>query len=218
MDPATDLGMQRYYARRASEYERIYDKPERQADLAAIKAWLAPCFADRHVLEIACGTGWWTPHAAAQSQTWLATDVNEEVLAIARDKPLPHDRIEFRVADAYALDVPRSFDGLFAAFWWSHVPREQAADWLWSLRAHLVRGARVVLVDNRWVEGSSTPISRRDDAGNTYQSRRLDDGSTHEVLKNFPTSGEMLSLLGNRVQAFQWTEWPHFWACSYEIA
>ncbi|HEY6168738.1 MAG TPA: class I SAM-dependent methyltransferase, partial [Verrucomicrobiae bacterium] len=49
-----------YYARRAGEYERIYAKPERQADLAALRARLAEAFRGRRVLEIACGTGYWT--------------------------------------------------------------------------------------------------------------------------------------------------------------
>ena len=36
--------MQAYYAARAAEYDRIYQKPERQADLRAIEAWLSPFF------------------------------------------------------------------------------------------------------------------------------------------------------------------------------
>ena len=34
-----------YYARRAAEYERIYAKPERQADLAALRSRIAGLFA-----------------------------------------------------------------------------------------------------------------------------------------------------------------------------
>ena len=44
MHSAAELDMQRYYAQRVHEYERIYAKPERQADLAAIKAWLPAQF------------------------------------------------------------------------------------------------------------------------------------------------------------------------------
>jgi SAM-dependent methyltransferase len=218
MEQTPELGMQRYYAQRAQEYERIYAKPERQADLAAIKAWLPAQFEHRRVLEIACGTGYWTPHAAARSQAWLATDVNEEVLALARTKSVPHERVRFEVADAYALGPGREFDGAFAGFWWSHVPLQRAGDWLAGLHRCLVPGARVVLLDNRYVEGSSTPISRRDEHGNTYQLRRLDDGSTHEVLKNFPEHAWLRFFLGARISGFEWTEWDHFWACSYRVA
>ncbi len=217
MPSASELDMQRYYAQRAREYERIYDKPERQADLAAIKAWLPGHFEGQRVLEIACGTGYWTPHAAALSTSWLATDVNEEVLAIARSKPLPHERVQFQQGDAYALTFGREFDAAFAGFWWSHVPLQRAGDWLADLHRCLTPGGRVVLLDNRYVEGSSTPISRRDDHGNTYQLRRLDDGSTHEVLKNFPQAGAFQFFLGARIFAFEWAEWDHFWACTYRV-
>lgn len=50
-----------YYARRAVEYEAIYAQPERQADLRTLEAALPACFSGRSVLEVACGTGWWTP-------------------------------------------------------------------------------------------------------------------------------------------------------------
>lgn len=52
-----------------------------------------------------------------------------------------------------------------------------------------------MLLDNRYVEGSSSPIIRRDAGGNTYQQRRLRGGSEHELLKNFPTPGEVQAAL-----------------------
>lgn len=218
MSHATADSMQRYYAQRANEYERVYAKPERQADIAAIKAWLPAQFEGRGVLEVACGTGYWTPHAAAHCVSWTATDVNEEVLALARIKPLPHERVEFKIADAYALCLPRQFDAAFAGFWWSHVPLQRAAAWLDGLHACLQPGARVVLIDNRHVEGSSQPITRRDELGNTYQTRRLDDGSVHEVLKNYTDADALRRLLGERATSFEWTEWPHFWGATYTSA
>ncbi len=49
-----------YYAKRASEYERIYQKPERQEDLRQLQATVAGSFVGLDLLEIACGTGYWT--------------------------------------------------------------------------------------------------------------------------------------------------------------
>ncbi|MBC7956448.1 MAG: class I SAM-dependent methyltransferase [Cytophagales bacterium] len=209
--------MQRYYALRAREYERIYAKPERQADIAAVKAWLPPLFDGRKVIEVACGTGYWTPFAAARCALWLATDVNDEVLTLARAKPLPHARVQFTKADAYALGLGPEFDAAFAGFWWSHVPIERSAEWLDGLHACLQPGARVVLLDNRYVEGGSSPITRRDAVGNSYQTRRLDDGSTFEVLKNFPGAENMKRLLAHRARDFTWAEWPYYWACTYTV-
>src|SRR5690349_22677599 len=83
-----DAGLREYYARRAAEYEKIYSKPERQANLARMTDDVAEAFRGRSVLEVACGTGWWTPHIARHAQRVDAYDINDETLAIARTKPV----------------------------------------------------------------------------------------------------------------------------------
>jgi demethylmenaquinone methyltransferase/2-methoxy-6-polyprenyl-1,4-benzoquinol methylase len=208
-----------YYKRRAETYERIYAKPERQADLRALEAWLPSVFDGRDVLEVACGTGWWTPHAARLARGWLATDLNPETMQIARTKPMPA-AVRFATVDAFTFDglEGRRFDAAFAGFWGSHVALDRLPGWLAQLHARLEPGARVVFLDNRYVEGSSTPIARRDDAGNTYQTRTLDDGSVHEVLKNFPTREQAFSMLGPRAVNRSWFEHEHYWALDYELA
>jgi demethylmenaquinone methyltransferase/2-methoxy-6-polyprenyl-1,4-benzoquinol methylase len=215
-----------YYARRAAEYEHVYAKPERQADLAWLAAALPSEFAGRNGLELACGTGWWTPHAARDARRWLATDINAEPLAIARAKPMPAC-VRWAQADAYALHgldevapgavVDAAFDAAFAGFWWSHVPLQQLPAWLAALHARLQPGARVVFIDNRYVAGSSTPLHRYDAAGNSYQQRQLADGSTHEVLKNFPSPAQAQALLGPQVQALRWVETDHYWLLAYDL-
>lgn len=209
-----------YYKRRASYYERVYHKPERQADLRAMEAWIRQPFADRHVLEVACGTGWWTPHAAADCASWLATDLNPETLALAQAKPLPPGKVRFQTVDAYSFEQlgDQGFDAAFAGCWWSHVPLQRLAGWLQTLHERLEPGARVVFLDNSFVQISSTPISRRDEAGNTYQNRTLDDGSEHEVLKNFPSVASASAMLGPRARQVQWLDHVHYWVLSYELA
>jgi demethylmenaquinone methyltransferase/2-methoxy-6-polyprenyl-1,4-benzoquinol methylase len=208
-----------YYARRAAVYERVYFKPERQADLRAMEASLAEPFAGRHGLEIACGTGWWTPHAARRAASWLATDLNPETMDLARSKALP-DCVQFATVDAYSLSGldGRAFDAAFAGCWWSHVPLQRLPGWLDTLHARLVPGARVVMLDNRYVPTSSTPISRQDEAGNTFQLRTLDDGSVHEVLKNFPAAGQAFAMLGPRACEPEWTPYEHYWVLSYTLS
>ena len=219
MRPAIEERMREYYAQRAQIYERVYHKPERQSDLRAMEAALAAPFAGRRVLEVACGTGWWTPHGARAAAGWLATDVNPETLAIARIKPMPAC-VRFATVDAYTLAgiEGQPFDGAFAGFWWSHVPLARLPGWLALLHSRLQPGARVVMLDNRFVEGSSTPISRRDADANTYQQRALDDGSVHEVLKNFPDRASAVATLGEHVRDVQWREHTHYWVLSYALA
>jgi SAM-dependent methyltransferase len=216
---ATIAGMAAYYVQRAAYYERVYHKPERQHDLRAMEAWIAEPFAGRRVLELACGPGWWTPHAAARASDWLATDLNPETMAVARAKPLPAC-VRFATCDAYTLagiDAGETFDAAFAGCWWSHVPLARLPRWLETLHARLEPGARVVFLDNGFVQTSSTPISRRDADGNTYQQRRLDDGSTHEVLKNFPSFEQARAMLGPRARDARWIEHTHYWILSYTL-
>jgi len=214
---ASVAAMADYYARRAAEYERVYHKPERQADLRAMEAWLTALMKGRHVLELACGTGWWTLHGAREACRWLATDLNAQTLQIARAKPMPQ-AVTFAEADAYALEgVPvEPYDAAFTGCWWSHVPLTRLAHWLQQLHCRLQPGALVVMLDNAYVAGSSTPISRRDAEGNTYQQRRLDDGSTHEVLKNFPRFEDVAHLLPTALE-LRWHDFHHYWAVTYRL-
>lgn len=217
--PATEASMARYYAQRAEIYERVYHKPERQRDLRAMEAWLPAQFNGRRVLEIACGTGWWTPHGARHAASWLATDLNPETMAIARAKAMPAS-VRFATADAYTLqgfDSER-FDAAFSGFWWSHVPLARLRPWLAMLHARLEPGAVIVMLDNLYSDDSSTPISRRDGDGNTYQLRPLDDGSVHEVLKNFPSCDDVLAAIAPCARDVEWIEHDHYWTLRYALA
>ncbi len=211
--------MRSYYAQRAAYYERVYFKPERQPNLRAMEAWLPQQFAGRRVLEIAAGTGWWTPHGARDALSWLATDLNPETMAVARSKALPAC-VQFAEVDAYSFEQVQgqTFTGAFAGCWWSHVPLARLPGWLESLHARLEPGARVVMLDNSYVQTSSTPLSRCDAEGNTYQNRTLDDGSVHEVLKNFPTREEAFAAVGPRARNPEWIDFEHYWVLSYVLA
>jgi SAM-dependent methyltransferase len=73
------------------------------------------------MLELACGTGHWTPMLAARARSVTALDAAPEVLALARRRVrgLP---VEFIEADLFAWQPPRRFDTVFFAFWLTHVP------------------------------------------------------------------------------------------------
>lgn len=208
-----------YYSRRAPEYESVYRKPERQPDLRALEAQVLGDLTGHDVLEVACGTGWWTERIARVALSIVATDASDEVLAVARTKTYPPDRVRFQKADAFAPEsVAGTFTAAFAGFWWSHLPRQRAPAFLGALDRRLGGGARVVLIDNRYVEANSTPIARVDAAGNTYQRRRLADGSEHEVLKNFPTVAQLRAAVTGIADDVEVTELTYYWRLSYRTA
>lgn len=207
--------MHEYYTARASEYDRFYLKPERQADLRQIEQWLPTVFAGKSVLEVACGTGYWTQFIAHMAAAVVAVDAAPETLRIAASRVNPH-KVRLVVGDAYDLPpLPETADAGFAGFWWSHIPRSRATAFLHGFHAMLKPGSTVVLLDNRYVEGSSTHLCESDAEGNTYQLRRLSDGSTHRVLKNFPERAELLAAIEELAIDAAYLEWQHYWALRY---
>jgi len=204
--------MERYYSRRAAEYERIYEKPERQAELDWLRRRVPEVFAGRDVLEIACGTGYWTQFIARAARKVHACDINEAVLEIAREKPIPRGRAEFFRADAATLEgVPAGCDAAFAGFWWSHVRKSELRAFVSRLDAKLKRGSVIAFLDNRFVEGSSTPISRRDAEGNSYQVRKLANGEDYEVVKNFPTEDELREAVADVADEAHLESLRYYW-------
>jgi SAM-dependent methyltransferase len=200
-----------YYAQRASYYEEIYDKPERQAELAWLSDKVRDTLRDHDVLEIACGTGYWTARFAAEAASVLATDINPEVIAVARAKNLPADKVKFALANAFDLTVQGTYSACFAGFLWSHIKRQEQEGFLAQLRRKLGKDTLLVLLDNAYVEDSNTPIARTDLEGNTYQIRRLANGDRYEVLKNFPTDSALRKKLAGTVKEIRIVRLEHYW-------
>ena len=219
MNSAPAATLPAYYAARAAEYERIYDKPERQQDLARLRTLIPSLLAGRDVLEIACGTGYWTAVIAPGARSVVGIDINPETLEIAEAKSYPPGRVTFEASDVRdALVKHRGRDAAFAGFWWSHIPRTERRAFVESLSAALAPGAIVVALDNLYVEGSSTPISHADAEGNTFQKRRLDDGSEHLVLKNFPTESELGAELAGIASRVEYTALDYYWLLEFQTS
>ena len=215
---STTPHLEQYYSRRASEYEQIYEKPERQHELEWLRRRIPELLRGRTVLEVACGTGYWTQFIARTAAKVHACDINEAVLEIAREKPIPRQRVNFFKADAIALDgVPAGCDAAFAGFWWSHVKKSDLARFVRNLAAHVEPGALVAILDNQYAEGSSTAISRRDGEGNTYQKRKLASGDEYEVLKNFPTADELREAVAPVAREAHLETLAYYWLLVFQL-
>lgn len=205
--------LQEYYRQRAEEYEQVYQKPERQNDLKNLRKWLPHQLLGLDLLEIACGTGYWTNILAPSTQRITAIDVNEEVLSIARNKTGMGGNVSFLQQDLWQLkDSLDTFGGLFGGFIWSHIPREELTRFAMLCAGRIISGGKMVFVDNRFIPGNSTPIYREDDAGNTYQLRTLQSGKTFEVLKNYPQQEEFQVVLADFCSQITWRKFDYYWA------
>lgn len=209
-------GTEEYYAQRAAEYDQVYEKPERQEDLAALERLVVQALAGRRVLDIAAGTGYWTERFAGATRSTMACDVNEETLLVARSRRTWPDRVSFARCDAFALDdVAGSFDAAFVGFFWSHVDVEELDAFIDGLIRRLEPGATVVIVDNDHVPGSNHPITSTDESGNTYQRRRLADGRQWVVRKNFPPAEEVVARLARHGASATVTSMTYSWAATF---
>jgi ubiquinone/menaquinone biosynthesis C-methylase UbiE len=218
-DPrSTPPRMEQYYAKRAAVYEQVYDKPERQHELEWLRQRIPEVFRGRTVLEVACGTGYWTQFIARSAAHVHACDINDAVLEIAREKPIPKGRVTFFKADAVTLEgAPSGCDAAFAGFWWSHVKKSGIAKFVANLASRLEPGAVVAILDNRYAEGSSTAISRRDAEGNTYQMRPLPNGEEYEVLKNFPTPEDLADAVRPYAREAHLEAVTYYWLLVFTI-
>jgi len=204
--------LQQYYQQRAKEYEAIYDKPERQDDLEVLYISLQELVSNANVLEIACGTGYWTKTMAKTCHSIQAIDYSTSVLEIAQAKEYGNTQVNFQQEDFWKLQAPKiKKDVVFGGFIWSHIPNEKLIDFLQLLRQQIKEGGKLLFIDNQYVAGSSTPISRTDKHGNTYQTRRLANGKEFEVLKNFPNSREVYELIRKMKLVVEWIDYKYFW-------
>ena len=199
-----------YYEKRLPDYESIYHKPERQHDLGWLEQQLCDLTRGKDVVELACGSGYWSRRIAEVSRSLFATD-GSELLARAALASCMAGRVSCGVIDAFNTPSLKSYDVILSGFFYSHILRQQLPDFLRGIAASARSGARIVLFDNRFVTGSSTPLSRTDEAGNTFQARALRDGSQHEVLKNFPDETALKMALQTVCYDIEVCQSQYFW-------
>jgi demethylmenaquinone methyltransferase/2-methoxy-6-polyprenyl-1,4-benzoquinol methylase len=179
-----------YYRRRAGEYDATA-----YGDLAAARARIARLVAELQpagrMLEIACGTGLWTEALAVRADSLTALDVAPEALAIARGR-VSSGHVTFEVADIFAWQTDARFDVIFFSAWLSHVPTDRFDEFWQLLRGLLVNGGRVLFIDEHVDEQAKE--SYLQDGGEIVE-RRLQDGTTYRIVKNFVDPDELTSRL-----------------------
>jgi SAM-dependent methyltransferase len=181
----------RYYAERAPEYEDWWYRRGRyelepdalarwQADVAEAESALEAFAPGGAVLELAAGTGIWTRRLVRLADRAVAVDANAETLA------LNTSAAELVRADVFAWQPAERFDLVFFSFWLSHVPEERF-DEFWSLvRAALVTGGRVFLVDSGAGDTAHTGTGQADGE----ETRSLSDGRKFRIVKRRWAPGE----------------------------
>ena len=168
-----------YYRAGAAEYDRPYAEYEDLQRLLAVVDDL-PIAGD--VLELACGTGQWTPLLAARADSVTAVDAATEVLALARARTASPS-VQFLEADLFEWQPPRRYDTMFFAFWLSHVPPTRLPEFWNTVAGALVPGGKAIFIDDGPAAAAYEEVLANQPAPAAL--RRLDDGSQYRIVKVF---------------------------------
>jgi ubiquinone/menaquinone biosynthesis C-methylase UbiE len=200
---AIDAEMLAYYEARAPEYDDWYLRRGRyergpvhdaawNAELDMAGRWLDALPIEGDIVELAAGTGWWSPLLAVKGELSMY-DGNPGPLERARERLVAHRlRAHLHVRDAWA-EPDRQVDALFTGFWLSHVPRDRLDPFLALVRRWLKPGGLFALIDSLPDEQSSaadhpTPTDDR-------SLRRLADGREFTIVKVYYTPAELEGAL-----------------------
>jgi len=196
--------MEDYYRRRAEEYEEIYYRSElvTQEEIKKIADTLKEKLKGRGVLEIACGTGYWTQVLSDTAQSIVATDIAQEMLEIAKRKQY-RCPVSFLREDAYNLSFKDgSFDGGLANFWFSHIPKSRIDSFLKGFHRVLQSESMILMADNVYVPGLGGKLVTKEDDENTYKLRTLKDRSECLILKNYFSVDELIEIFSKYAKEF----------------
>jgi demethylmenaquinone methyltransferase/2-methoxy-6-polyprenyl-1,4-benzoquinol methylase len=184
-----------YYRARAAEYDEWflrlgrYDHgPEHRkawlGEVAGVEAALEHSLPRGDILEIACGTGWWTSRLVDQHRRVTAVDASPEAISINRSR-VASGRVEYVVADVFEWAPPSAaFDGIFFGFWLSHVPRSKFDAFWDTVKTALKPDGLVFFVDSLMEQtASARDQSPVDHSGVAL--RTLNDGRQFRVVKKF---------------------------------
>ncbi len=156
--PIAEAALVPYYEARAGEYDDWYLRRGRyergaihdaawNAELDMAGRWLDALPIRGEIVELAAGTGWWSPLLASKGELSLY-DANAATLDRARDRLVAHGlRAHIHVRDAWA-EPDRAVDAVFAGFWLSHIPRARLGSFLGLVHRWLKPGGRFAFIDS----------------------------------------------------------------------
>jgi demethylmenaquinone methyltransferase/2-methoxy-6-polyprenyl-1,4-benzoquinol methylase len=191
-----------YYRARAQEYDRSISGAVLVFEPAIHMLLQLGTF--KQVLELACGTGFWTKHLLQISEHVTAADAAPEMLQIAREHA-GDERITYQQLDLFQWQPAKTFDLVFFANWLSHVPPEALDDFLNKVRASLKAGGYIALVDQHAPSEADSAIAQE----NIYAVRPLEDGREFTIVKAFYDLNELkekLTKLGFTVTSQKFSE------------
>lgn len=191
---------------------------ERKAELGAIEEAMRQALKGRRVLEVACGTGYWTKIAAEVASHVVALDISPKTLAVAQSRALPPESVEFCLHDAYELaSVQGTYNAGLANFWLSHVPRGKVEGFLEGFHRRLGNGSTVFMADSLYVPKSGGTLLVKRGSKDTFKLRRMPDGSMADIIENYYDESSLAPLLEPYAEDLEISVGEWFWWLRYNV-
>jgi SAM-dependent methyltransferase len=206
--------IEEYYRARAPEYEQIYyrDDPLRRAEIDAEAVRLAELAAGRTVLELACGTGYWTQIMSRTAKNIFASDIAAETLIEARKKEY-FCPVEFKTADMFTDTFAEgAFDLVALGFWFSHQPRQEYERLFQILSRPLRSDGLIWMIDNNPPAEGPMVDPHLDEYGNNYKQRSLSDGRSFLIVKNYFGQAELTDIFSRRLRVRSLIHNRYYWS------
>ena len=176
--------MKQYYDRLAYEYEQnAASREEPSEDLPALLHEIS-ILPPARVLDVACGTGFFTQHLGSEV---TGLDQSEAMLEVARGR-IPW--VEFVCGDAFRMPFAEdSFERVFASFFYGLLPLEDRGRFLEEARRV---GVELILLE-------PTPEWMPSGRAEGWEERRLSDGSRYEIYRRYFTADKFSEELDGRI-------------------
>lgn len=204
-----------YYRARAAEYEQIYYRkvPERRQEIEDEVKRVEKLVTRKTVLDLACGTGYWTQVISRTAKQVTAIDISGEMLAEAKRKAYVAP-VEFIEGDMFAYAFPkRAFEVITVGFWFSHQPKQKYEPFFKLLLTLLKKDGLIWMIDNNPpAEGANFESAGSDQHGNNYKRRFLESGAQFVILKNYFSRQDLYDIFRPRFDLKEIEFKTYYWS------
>ncbi len=202
MNDTLNEEMMSYYDTRAPEYNEIYigkgpasiPNPALYKNETQITAKMVSTFGTGHLIDIACGTGYWLPYYARNCSKITLIDQSERMLSECRkriDELKLGERCDLVHGDFFKASFENTlFDSALVGFLLSHLSSEEEETFFEKLRRILKSDSKLMVIDSTW---SRRRQQYRQKEG--VQERVLNDGRTFSICKRYFSKSDIKETL-----------------------
>ena len=203
MDEQLVQEMLLYYDERAEEYDDVYrgEGPaiRRYADKyqqnTAQVCEIVAGFGHGHLIDVACGTGFWVPHYARNCERFTFVDQSAGMLAECKRRIENLGLIgvsRFIRGNTFEVALePAAYDCALVGFLLSHFTAEQEDAFFHKLKEILKPAAQLMIIDSYWSERRKAGGKKREGK----QERTLNNGRAFKIYKKYFDESDIERML-----------------------